>query len=119
MEEFKNRQTATARLDMALGSLFIVATVAIVAIIVFADIAMASDSTKRLVAFVSILMSVNSWIFTSNALTVFQSDSKDLTAAERETASGSSAAKQPWLVYQIYILAVTVATIVFVLGAIY
>ena len=119
MEEFKNRQTATARLDMALGSLFIVATAAIVAIIVFADIAMASDSTKRLVAFVAILMSVNSWIFTSNALTVFQSDSKDLTAAERETASGSSAAKQPWLVYQIYILAVTVATIVFVLGAIY
>jgi hypothetical protein len=104
---------------MALGSLFIVATVAIVAIIVFADIAMASDSTKRLVAFVAILMSVNSWIFTSNALTVFQSDSKDLTAAERETASGSSAAKQPWLVYQIYILAVTVATIVFVLSSIY
>jgi len=119
MEEFKNRQTATARLDMALGSLFIVATVAIVAIIVFADIAMASDSTKRLVAFVAVLMSVNSWIFTSNALTVFQSDSKDLTAAERETASGSSASKQPWLVYQIYILAVTVATIAIVLTAIY
>jgi len=62
---------------------------------------------------------VNSWIFTSNALTVFQSDSKDLTAAERETASGSSAVKQPWLVYQIYVLALTVAAIVFVLSSIY
>ena len=41
MEEFKNRQSATARLNMALGALHQVATVAIVAIIVFADIAMA------------------------------------------------------------------------------
>ncbi len=119
MEEFKNRQTATARLDMALGGLHQVATVAIVAIIVFADIATASDSTKRLVAFIAVMTSVTSWIFTSNALTVFQSDSKDLTVAERETASGLSAAKQPWLVYQIYVLAITVATIVFVLTAIY
>ena len=119
MEEFKNRQTATARLDMALGVVFQVATVAIVAIIVFADIAMASDSTKRLVAFIAIMTSVTSWIFSSNALLVFQNDSKDMTAAEKETALGSSEVKQPWLVYQIYVLALTAATIVFILTSIY
>jgi len=119
MEEFKNRQGANARVNMVLGAVYQVAIVAIVAIIVFADIATASDSTKRLVAFVAVLMSVNSWIFTVNALTVFQSDSKDLTAAERETASGSSAVKQPWLVYQIYVLALTVATILFIVTSIY
>jgi len=119
MEEFKNRQSATARLNMALGALHQVATVAIVAIIVFADIAMASDSTKRLVAFIAIMTSVTSWIFTSNALLVFQNDSKDMTAAEKATALGSSEIKQPWLVYQIYVLALTVATIVFIVTSIY
>ena len=119
MEEFKNRQTATARLDMALGGLHQVATVAIIAIIVFADIATASDSTKRLVAFIAVMTSVTSWIFTSNALLVFQNDSKDMTAAEKGTALGSSEVKQPWLVYQVYVLALTVATIVFILTSIY
>jgi uncharacterized membrane protein len=119
MEEFKNRQSATARLNMALGALHQVATVAIVAIIVFADIAMASDSTKRLVAFIAIMTSITAWIFTSNALLAFQNDAKDLTAAEKATALGASESKQPFLVYQIYVLAITVATIVFVLTAIY
>ena len=119
MEEFKNRQSATARLNMALGALHQVATVAIVAIIVFADIAMASDSTKRLVAFIAIMTSVTAWIFTSNALLAFQNDAKDLTAAEKATALGTSESKQPWIVYQIYILAITAATLVFVLSSIY
>jgi hypothetical protein len=62
---------------------------------------------------------VTSWIFTSNALLAFQNDAKDLTAAEKATALGASESKQPFLVYQIYVLAITVATIVFVLTAIY
>ena len=53
MEEFKNRQGANARVNMVLGAVYQVAIVAIVAIIVFADIAMASDGTKRLVAFIA------------------------------------------------------------------
>jgi hypothetical protein len=106
MEEFKNRQGANARVNMVLGAVYQVAIVAIVAVIVFADIAVASDSTKRLV-------------FTSNALLVFQNDSKDMTAAEKATALGSSEVKQPWLVYQIYVLALTVATIVFIVTSIY
>jgi glucan phosphoethanolaminetransferase (alkaline phosphatase superfamily) len=119
MEEFKNRQGANARVNMVLGAVYQVAIVAIVAVIVFADIAVASDSTKRLVAFIAIMTSVTSWIFTSNALLVFQNDSKDMTAAEKATALGSSEVKQPWLVYQIYVLALTVATIVFIVTSIY
>ncbi len=119
MEEFKNRQGANARVNMVLGAVYQIAIVAIVAVIVFADIARASDSTKRLVAFIAIMTSVTSWIFTSNALLVFQNDSKDMTAAEKGTALGSSEVKQPWLVYQIYVLALTVATIVFILTSIY
>jgi glucan phosphoethanolaminetransferase (alkaline phosphatase superfamily) len=119
MEEFKNRKGANARVNMVLGAVYQVAIVAIVAVIVFADIAVASDSTKRLVAFIAIMTSVTSWIFTSNALLVFQNDSKDMTAAEKATALGSSEVKQPWLVYQIYVLALTVATIVFIVTSIY
>ncbi len=119
MEEFKNRQGATARLNMGLGALHQVASVAILAIIVFADIANASDSTKRLVAFIAIVTSVTSWIFTSNALLAFQNDAKDMTAAEKATALGSAESKQPWMVYQIYVLAVTIATIAIVVTSIY
>jgi hypothetical protein len=42
-----------------------------------------------------------------------------MTAAEKATALGSSEVKQPWLVYQIYVLALTVATIVFIVTSIY
>ena len=119
MEEFKNRQGATARLNMALGALHQVDSVAIVAVIVFGDIANASDGVKRLVAFIAVITSVTSWIFTSNALIAFQNDSKDMTDAEKATALGSTEVKQPWMVYQIYVFAITVATIAIVITSIY
>ena len=119
MEEFKNRQSAVARLNMGLGAMHQVASIAVLAIIVFADIANASDSTQLLVAFVAIVTSVTSWIFTSNALLAFQNDAKDMTAAEKATALGSAESKQPWMVYQIYVLALTIATIAIVVTSIY
>ncbi len=119
MEEFKNRQGAAARMNMALGALHQVASVAIVAVIVFGDIANAADGVKRLVAFVAVITSVTSWIFTSNALVAFQNDSKDMTDSEKATALGSTEVKQPWMVYQIYVFAITVATIAIVLTSIY
>ena len=104
---------------MALGAMHQVASVALVAIIVFGDIANASDGVKRLVAFIAVITSVTSWIFTSNALIGFQNDSKDMTDAEKATALGSTEVKQPWMVYQIYVFAITVATIAIVITSIY
>ena len=42
-----------------------------------------------------------------------------MTAAEKATALGSAESKQPWMVYQIYVLALTIATIAIVVTSIY
>jgi hypothetical protein len=86
---------------------------------VFGDIANAESGIKRLVAFAAVLGAVTSWIFTSNGLMSFQDGSKEMTAAEAATASGKNLSKQPFMIYQIYTLAITVATIAVTLTAIY
>ena len=42
-----------------------------------------------------------------------------MTPAEAATATGKANAKQPWVVYQLYALAITIATITITLTAIY
>ena len=42
-----------------------------------------------------------------------------MSSDEAATASGKTGNKQPWAVYQIYVLAITVATIAVTLTAIY
>jgi hypothetical protein len=49
----------------------------------------------------------------------YQDGSKDMTAAEAATAAGKNLGKQPFMIYQIYTLAITVATIAVTLTAIY
>ena len=119
MEDYKNRIGATGRLDMALASAYQFANVAILAIIVFGDVANANDSIKRLVAFSAVITSVTAWIFTSNGLKTAENSVKDMSAEEAATASGKNGSKQPWMIYQIYALGITVATIAVTLTAIY
>jgi hypothetical protein len=101
------------------GAVHQVASVAIIAIIVFGDVANADSGVKRLVAFAAVLGAITSWIFTSNGLKSFQDGSKEMTPAEAATASGKNLSKQPWVVYQVYALAITIATITITLTAIY
>jgi hypothetical protein len=44
---------------------------------------------------------------------------KDMSAEEAATLTGKSNLKQPWMIYQIYALGITVATIAVTLTAIY
>jgi hypothetical protein len=119
MESWKDRNATEARVNMTLGAVHQVASIAIIAIIVFGDVANAESGVKRLVAFAAVLGAVTSWIFTSNGLKSFQDGSKEMTAAEAATASGKNLSKQPFMIYQIYSLAITVATIAVTLTAIY
>ena len=119
MEDYKNRIGATGRLDMALAAAYQFANVAILAIIVFGDVAEASDGIKRLVAFSAVITSITAWIFSSNALRAEEVLMKDMSPAEAATAAGKNGSKQPWMIYQIYSLGITVATIVITLTAIY
>ena len=119
MESWKDRVATEARVNMTLGAVHQVASIAIIAIIVFGDIANAESGVKRLVAFAAVLGAITSWIFTSNGLKSYQDGSKEMTAAEAATASGKNLSKQPFAIYQIYTLAVTIATIVVTITAIY
>ena len=119
MEESKNRSAALGRLNMGISVAYEIASIALIAIIVFGDVANANDSIKRLVAFSAVITSVTAWIFTSNGLKTAENSVKDMSAEEAATASGKSGVKQPWMIYQIYSLGITVATIVITLTAIY
>jgi hypothetical protein len=119
MEEAKNRSAALGRLQLTLSVAYEIASIALIAIIVFGDVANASDGIKRLVAFSAVITSITAWIFTSNGLKTAENSVKDMSAEEAATTGGKSSVKQPWMIYQIYALAITVATIAFTLTAIY
>ena len=119
MEEAKNRSAALGRLQLTLSVAYEIASIALIAIIVFGDVANASDGIKRLVAFSAVITSITAWIFTSNGLKTAENSVKDMSPEEAATTGGKSSIKQPWMIYQIYALAITVATIAFTLTAIY
>ena len=119
MENWNDRVAAEARVNMTLGAVHQVASIAIIAIIVFGDVANADSGVKRLVAFAAVLGTITSWIFASNGLKSYQDGAKDMTAAEAATASGKNLSKQPWAIYQIYTLGITIATIFVTITAIY
>ena len=119
MEDYKNRASALGRSNMAMATAYQAVNVAVLAIIVFGKIAEADDSIKRLVAFSAVMTSITAWIFTSNALKASENAVKDMSAEEAATVTGKSNVKQPWMVYQIYALAISVATIAVTLTAIY
>jgi hypothetical protein len=119
MEDYKNRASALGRSNMALATAYQAVNVAVLAIIVFGDIANATDSIKRLVAFTAVITAITAWMFSSNGLKIAEDAAKDMTAAEAATAAGKNGASQPWKIYQIYTLAVTIATIVVTITAIY
>ena len=104
---------------MTLGVLLQITYVAIIAIVVFGDVATASDNVKMLVVFGAIVSTFTSWIFISNALMSYQKESEDLTGAEKKTAVGKNLKSQPWPLFQLYTLAVTVASIYVAIKAIY
>ena len=119
MEEAKNRSAALGRLQLTLSVAYEIAAIALIAIIVFGDVANANDSIKRLVAFSAVITSVTAWLFTSNGLKQAENSVKDMSAEEAATAGGKSGVKQPWMIYQVYALGITVATIAVTLTAIY
>ena len=119
MEDYKNRASALGRSNMAMATAYQAVNVAVLAIIVFGDIANATDSIKRLVAFTTVITAITAWLFSSNGLKIAEDAAKDMTAAEAATAAGKNGAKQPWKIYQLYTLAITVASIVITLTAIY
>ena len=119
MEESKNRSAALGRLQLTLSVAYEIAAIALIAIIVFGDVANANDSIKRLVAFSAVISSITAWIFSSNALRAEEVLAKDMSPAEAATAAGKNGSKQPWMIYQIYALGITVATIAVTLTAIY
>lgn len=117
--DLASRNSASARTNMTLGVLLQIAFVAIIAIVVFGDVSTAADSLKQLVAFGAIVSTFTSWIFISNALMSYQKESEDLTSAEKKTAVGKNLKSQPWPLFQIYTLAVTVVSIYIAIKAIY
>ena len=119
MEDYKNRSSALGRSNMAMATAYQAVNVAVLAIIVFGDIANASDSIKRLVAFTAVITAITAWMFSSNGLRIAENAAQDMTAAEAATAAGKNLSKQPFMIYQIYTLAITVATIAVTLTAIY
>ena len=119
MEDYKNRASALGRSNMAMATAYQAVNVAVLAIIVFGDIATETDSIKRLVAFTAVVTAITAWLFSSNGLKIAEDAAKDMTAAEAATAAGKNGAKQPWKIYQLYTLAVTIASIVITLTAIY
>jgi hypothetical protein len=120
MEDYKNRASALGRSNMAMATAYQAVNVAVLAIIVFGDIATETDSSiKRLVAFTAVVTAITAWLFSSNGLKIAEDAAKDMTAAEAATAAGKNGAKQPWKIYQLYTLAITVASIVVTITAIY
>ena len=119
MEDYKNRASALGRSNMAMATAYQAVNVAVLAIIVFGKIAEADDSIKRLVAFTAVVTAVTAWLFSSNGLKIAEDAAKDMTAAEAATAAGKNGASQPWKIYQLYTLAITVASIVITLTTIY
>jgi hypothetical protein len=119
MEDYKNRSSALGRSNMAMATAYQAVNVAVLAIIVFGDIANATDSIKRLVAFTAVITAITAWMFSSNGLRIAENAAQDMTAAEAATAAGKNGTRQPWKIYQLYTLAVTVASIVITLTTIY
>jgi len=120
MEDYKNRASALGRSNMAMATAYQAVNVAVLAIIVFGDIATETDSSiKRLVAFTAVITAITAWMFSSNGLRIAENAAQDMTAAEAATAAGKNLGKQPFMIYQIYTLAITVATIAVTLTAIY
>ena len=119
MEDYKNRSSALGRSNMAMATAYQAVNVAVLAIIVFGDLATKTDNIKRLVAFTAVVTAITAWLFSSNGLKIAEDAAKDMTAAEAATAAGKNGAKQPWKIYQLYTLAITVASIVITITAIY
>ncbi len=119
MEDYKNRSSALGRSNMAMATAYQAVNVGVLAIIVFGDIANATDSIKRLVAFTAVITAITAWMFSRNGLRIAENAAQDMSAAEAATAAGKNGAGQPWKIYQLYTLAVTVASIVITLTTIY
>ena len=70
-----------------MATVFIVSTIAVVAVIIFGDIAAASDASQLLVAFVGVTTSFTGWVWSSNALVSGQKYSEGMSEAEKATRS--------------------------------
>ena len=90
MEDYKNRASALGRSNMGMATAYQAVNVAVLAIIVFGDVAEASDGIKRLVAFSAVITSITAWIFSSNALRAEEVLVKDMSPAEAATAAGNA-----------------------------
>lgn len=99
--------------------MFVILIPALIAIIVFGDIASATDETKLLVAFASVIGNVTVYLLVSGSIRTAQATAKDLTPEERASESGKDIAEAPWVLYHLYMIVATGGAIVVMLMAIY
>lgn len=99
--------------------MYAIMTPAMIAIIVFGEIADASAPTKLMVAVASVFSHVTIWLNISTSMTQYKDTSKDMTPQERALESGKNVQNQPWAVFQGYCLVSTAASLVTSLLAIY
>jgi hypothetical protein len=116
--QIESGRSALERLKLG-QYMFVILIPALIAIIVFGDISNATDKTKLMVAFASVIGNVTVCLFVSGALRTVQATAKDMTPEERASESGKDIAGQPWMLYQLYTIIATGGAIVVMLMAIY
>ena len=119
MEDFKNRNHKSADVQLVMSGVQYLAAIASMAVIVFGNIAEASDAVQLLVATTGIGLALSSFLFLNGAIDGYKAEVADLSSAEAATASGKLLQKQPWMFFQLFGITLTILFIVTSLRAIY
>ncbi len=99
MEDFKNRNHKSADVQLVMFGVQYLAAIASMAVIVFGNIAEASDAVQLLVATTGIGLALSSFLFLNGAIDGYKAEVADLSSAEAATASGKLLQKQPWMFF--------------------
>ena len=119
MEDFKNRMHKNADVQLVMAGVQYLAAIASMAVIVFGNIAEASDAVQLLVATTGIGLALSSFLFLNGAIEGYKAEVADLSSAEAATASGKLLQKQPWMFFRLFGMTLTILFIVTSLRAIY
>jgi len=101
MEDFKNRMAKNADVQLVMAGVQYLAAIASMAVIVFGNIAEASNAVQLLVATTGIGLALSSFVFLNGAIDGYKALAADLSSAEAATASGKLLQKQPWIFFSV------------------
>jgi hypothetical protein len=118
-EDFKNRVAKNADVQLVMAGVQYLAAIASMAVIVFGNIAEASNAVQLLVATTGIGLALSSFVFLNGAIDGYKALAADLSSAEAATASGKLLQKQPWMFFRLFGITLTILFIVTSLRAIY